>query len=86
MGSANCTWAPLTENAANLLELSGTLEGLVGLESRRLVEVNPVVTGRQTGEPAPAVRVAGLASPTRQPESDDGGAQQPEGERLADRQ
>ncbi|NIP81334.1 MAG: hypothetical protein GWM90_19820, partial [Gemmatimonadetes bacterium] len=44
------SWAPLTADAANQLELSGALEGLEGLEPRRLVEVNPVVTGKRTGE------------------------------------
>lgn len=44
------SWAPLTADAANQLELSGELEGLEGLESRRLVELNPVLTGRRTGE------------------------------------
>jgi hypothetical protein len=44
------SWAPVTADAANQLELSGTLEGLEGLESRRLVEMNPVLTGRRTGE------------------------------------
>ena len=43
-------WAPLTADAANQLELSGTLAGLRGLEPRRLVEVNPVLTGKRTGE------------------------------------
>lgn len=44
------SWAPLTANAANPLELSGRLVGLEGLESRRLVELNPVATGKRTGE------------------------------------
>jgi hypothetical protein len=44
------SWAPLTEDAANQLELAGLLEGLEGLEPRRLIEVNPVATGRRTGE------------------------------------
>ncbi len=44
------SWAPLTADAANQLELSGELVGLEGLESRRLVEVNPVLTGKRTGE------------------------------------
>ena len=43
-------WAPLTADAANQLELSGTLAGLRGLEPRRLVEVNPVLTGKRTGQ------------------------------------
>lgn len=44
------SWAPLTGNVANQLELNGLLVGLEGLESRRLVELNPVVTGKRTGE------------------------------------
>lgn len=44
------SWAPLTADAANQLELSGELVGLEGLEPRRLVEVNPVMTGKRTGE------------------------------------
>jgi hypothetical protein len=45
-------WAPLTANVANPLELSGVLVGMEGLEPRRLVELNPVATGRRTGERA----------------------------------
>ena len=44
------SWAPITADAANTLELSGRLVGLEGLESRRLVELNPVATGKRTGE------------------------------------
>ena len=43
-------WAPITADAANQLELSGALVGLEGVESRRLMEVNPVVTGKRTGQ------------------------------------
>ncbi len=44
------SWAPITADAANRLELSGSLVGLEGVESRRLVEVNPVLTGKRIGE------------------------------------
>ncbi len=44
------SWAPLTQNAANQLELNGALVGLTGLHPRRLMEVNPVATGKRTGE------------------------------------
>lgn len=44
------SWAPLTGNAANQLALSGRLVGLEGLQGRRLVELNPVATGKRTGE------------------------------------
>jgi hypothetical protein len=44
------SWAPLTSNVANELRQSGRLVGLEGLSSRRLVELNPVATGKRTGE------------------------------------
>jgi len=44
------SWAPITANAANQLELSGRLEGLEGLRSGRLLTLNPVATGKRTGE------------------------------------
>ena len=44
------SWAPITEDAANPLELSGRLVGMEGLEPGRLLELNPVATGRRTGE------------------------------------
>lgn len=44
------SWAPLTADAANQLELSGALVGLRGLEPRRLLEINPVATGKRTGD------------------------------------
>lgn len=43
------TWAPLTRNQANLLALSGTLEGIQGLRRGLLLEANPFVTGLRTG-------------------------------------
>lgn len=44
------SWSPLTQNRASTLAQIGRLTGLQGLRPRRLVEVNPVVTGRRTGE------------------------------------
>lgn len=44
------SWAPVSSNAANQLEQSGRLVGLEGLRSRRLIELNPVATGKRTGE------------------------------------
>ncbi|MGK7312258.1 MAG: DUF5916 domain-containing protein [Candidatus Longimicrobiales bacterium M2_2A_002] len=43
------SWAPVTADAANQLELNGSLTGLEGLEPRRLMELNPVLTGKRTG-------------------------------------
>ncbi len=43
------SWAPLTKEISSTLAQSGTLRGLRGLEPRRLVEVNPVLTGTRTG-------------------------------------
>ena len=43
------SWAPLTQNRASTLAQIGKLRSLRDLEPRRLVEVNPVVTGRRTG-------------------------------------
>ena len=44
------SWAPITANRASTLAQSGQIIGLEGLRPRRLVEMNPVVTGRRTGE------------------------------------
>jgi hypothetical protein len=44
------SWAPITANRASTLAQSGQLLGLEGLRPRRLVEVNPVLTGRRVGE------------------------------------
>ena len=43
-------WAPITRDVANQLSLNGTLVDLRGLEPRRLIELNPVATGKRTGE------------------------------------
>lgn len=43
------SWAPLTQNVSSTLAQSGRLVGLHGLHPRRLVEVNPVVTGTRDG-------------------------------------
>jgi hypothetical protein len=44
------SWAPITQNQTSTLAQSGKLVGLRDLEPRRLVEMNPVLTGRRTGE------------------------------------
>jgi len=43
-------WAPLTKNVSSTLAQSGRLVGLRDIRSRRLVEINPVATGKRTGE------------------------------------
>jgi hypothetical protein len=43
------SWAPLSQDHASTLAQGGRLVGLTGLEPRRLVELNPVATGRRTG-------------------------------------
>jgi len=45
-------WAPLTKEINSTLAQSGRLVGLRDLHPRRLVEVNPVVTGTRTGSDA----------------------------------
>lgn len=47
--SYKSSWAPLTVNASSVLGQSGRLRGLTGLEPQRLVEVNPVATGKLEG-------------------------------------
>ena len=44
------SWAPLTRNQANTLIQGGRLTGLRGIEPQRLIEVNPVLTGKRTSE------------------------------------
>ncbi len=44
------SWAPLTQNISNQLAQSGRLVGLQDLHPRRLVEINPVVTGKRVGQ------------------------------------
>lgn len=44
------SWAPLTQNNPSTLAQSGRLVGLHDIRPKRLVEVNPVVTGKRTGE------------------------------------
>jgi hypothetical protein len=44
------SWAPLTQNVSNQLAQSGHLVGLQGLRPRRLMEINPVVTGKRIGQ------------------------------------
>jgi Domain of unknown function (DUF5916) len=43
------SWAPLTKNVSSTLAQSGHFVGLQGLKPRRLIEVNPVVTGKRAG-------------------------------------
>jgi hypothetical protein len=44
------SWAPLTQNVSSTLAQSGRFVGLRDLKPRRLVEVNPVATGKRTGQ------------------------------------
>ncbi len=44
------SWAPLTQNISNVLAQSGRLVGLQDLRPRRLVEINPVMTGKRVGQ------------------------------------
>lgn len=43
------SWAPLTQDITNVLSQGGRLLGLRGLRPKRLVEINPVVTGKLDG-------------------------------------
>ncbi len=43
------SWAPLTQEISSTLAQSGRLVGLTDLRPRRLIEVNPVLTGTRTG-------------------------------------
>jgi len=43
------SWAPLTQEISSTLAQSGRLVGLRDLHPRRLIEVNPVLTGTRTG-------------------------------------
>ncbi|MFQ5537259.1 MAG: DUF5916 domain-containing protein [Gemmatimonadota bacterium] len=44
------SWAPLTKEISSTLAQSGRLVGLRDLRPKRLVEVNPVITGIRSGE------------------------------------
>ena len=44
------SWAPLTQNISNTLAQSGRLLGLQDLHPRRLMEINPVMTGKRVGQ------------------------------------
>jgi hypothetical protein len=46
------SWAPLTQDVSSTLAQSGRLVGLRDLEPKRLLEVNPVTTGKRTGDDA----------------------------------
>jgi hypothetical protein len=47
--SYKSTWAPLTVNESSTLAQSGTLTGLRDLRPKRLIELNPVATGKLEG-------------------------------------
>ncbi len=47
--SYKSSWAPLTVNESSVLAQSGRLRGLRGLQPQRLIEVNPVATGKLEG-------------------------------------
>lgn len=47
--SYKSSWAPLTVEESSVLSQSGRLRGLRGLEPQRLIEVNPVATGKVEG-------------------------------------
>jgi hypothetical protein len=49
------SWAPLTQDVSNTLAQSGKLVGLRDLEPKRLVEANPVATGKRLGDDASGV-------------------------------
>jgi hypothetical protein len=44
------SWAPVTKNVSSVLAQSGRLVGLRDLQPKRLVEVNPVLTGKKVGD------------------------------------
>jgi hypothetical protein len=46
------SWAPITKEVSSTLAQSGKLMGLRDLRPRRLMELNPVVTGARTGSDA----------------------------------
>jgi hypothetical protein len=58
------SWAPITQNRTSTLSQSGTLVGLADLRSHRLVEANPVITGKRTGE----LRTSGFEMQSFEPE------------------
>lgn len=47
------SWAPLTKDVANTLSQCGHLVGMKDLKPKRLVELNPVTTGRRLGAAGP---------------------------------
>ena len=46
------SWAPVTQDVSSTLAQSGKLVGLRQLEPKRLVELNPVTTGKRLGDDA----------------------------------
>jgi hypothetical protein len=57
------SWAPLTKNQTSTLAQSGRLVGLTGLNPKKLLEINPVVTGMLTGEEVDDVFSRGSVEP-----------------------
>lgn len=57
------SWAPLTANRSSTLEQSGRLTGLRGLAPGTLLELNPVMTGKRTGEETDGVFERGGVEP-----------------------
>ncbi|MDH5588672.1 MAG: carbohydrate binding family 9 domain-containing protein [Gemmatimonadota bacterium] len=57
------SWAPLTQEVSSTLAQSGRLVGLRDLRSKRLVEINPVVTGTRLGSVSTASGVFERESP-----------------------
>jgi hypothetical protein len=57
------SWAPLTKNVSNTLSQSGHLVGLTDLRPKRLVEINPVTTGKSLGQAGPTSFQRGAFEP-----------------------
>jgi hypothetical protein len=57
------SWAPLTANLTSTLAQSGRLLGMRGLNPKKLLEINPVVTGKLTGEEVDDVFSRGSVEP-----------------------
>jgi hypothetical protein len=57
------SWAPLTANQTSTLAQSGRLLGMRGLNPKKLLEINPVLTGKLTGEEVDDVFSRGSVEP-----------------------
>jgi hypothetical protein len=57
------SWAPLTANQTSTLAQSGRLLGMSGLNPKKLLEINPVLTGKLTGEEVDGVFGRGSVEP-----------------------